>query len=615
MEKRQISQDRQRAKQLPEDPEMLVTGEEVASALSGGSTEPSKSQLTCRPSEANLASWRRFRCRRDARRSQRELFDKRLADIQKAPWRSEAVVMMWLNCSRPGLMPSHDPRDMLHRSTTEVHLLGQQGRWAEAIQLLRRYEEADFQPDLRLLSGVVGACAKASRWQVAVEFLDQMDRSQLQSDVIMYNKVISACERKSCWQVTLDLLRQIQDNWLTADVISFTSSISACGKAALWRLSLQIFSELAVRSVEANEITFGAVITGCERDGKWQAALAVLEDPLIFAFSLVVLTCAPRAASCQDLQLSDLRESLVTYGATISACEKAGQWEAALSVLRSLKERRLSADVIAFNAAMSACEKGAQWQRAFCLMEDLADSKLKGTVVTYNALISACGRGGENWELVLALLQQMRQHEATTITYNAAISACEIGDHWEVAIVLFQDMLMQGLQPTVVTYNALMSACGKGGRWKLVMEVVEHMENIMINLDAISYNTAICSLEMGEKWALALHFLFDFWSIANEQRPGDVSHGCLTCNAAMAVCVRSNCWRESLALLRIATAMALPCNAVSYDLALKAAVFGQQSFQAAKILAETRQHVLKKQHHWSGILGFVWFVGFGQVHG
>ncbi len=30
------------------------------------------------------ASWRRFRCRRDARNSQRELFDKRLADIQTA---------------------------------------------------------------------------------------------------------------------------------------------------------------------------------------------------------------------------------------------------------------------------------------------------------------------------------------------------------------------------------------------------------------------------------------------------------------------------------------------------------------------------------------------------
>lgn len=30
----------QRAKQLPEDPEMLVTGEEVASALSGDSTAP-----------------------------------------------------------------------------------------------------------------------------------------------------------------------------------------------------------------------------------------------------------------------------------------------------------------------------------------------------------------------------------------------------------------------------------------------------------------------------------------------------------------------------------------------------------------------------------------------
>lgn len=43
------------------------------------------------------ASWRRFRCRRDARNSQRELFDKRLADIQKALGAGNSQVKQYIS--------------------------------------------------------------------------------------------------------------------------------------------------------------------------------------------------------------------------------------------------------------------------------------------------------------------------------------------------------------------------------------------------------------------------------------------------------------------------------------------------------------------------------------
>ena len=167
----------------------------------------------------------------------------------------------------------------------------------------------------------------------------------------------------------------------------------------------------------------------------------------------------------QDLQLCGVEESLVTYSATISACEKAGQWEAALRILGTLDARDLLADVIAMNAAMSACEKSAQWQRALCLMEDLRQSATKVTVVTYNVAISSLGRGGENWRQVLVLLQELQEQQLhpTGITYNAAISACEIGDHWQIALIFLKDMLIVGLQTDLSDIQCTFESVWQGG--------------------------------------------------------------------------------------------------------------------------------------------------------
>ena len=92
---------------------------------------------------------------------------------------------------------------MLRQSTKEVHLLGKQGRWHEAIQILSGLDEAALQIDARFLSGVVGACAKAARWWAALAFLELVDERRLESDVISHNKVISACERESLWEINI----------------------------------------------------------------------------------------------------------------------------------------------------------------------------------------------------------------------------------------------------------------------------------------------------------------------------------------------------------------------------------------------------------------------------
>ena len=54
-----------------------------------------------------------------------------------------------------------------------------------------------------------------------------------------------------------------------------------------------------------------------------------------------------------------LEPDIVSYSASMSACEKGSQWVHALALLREMLGRRLELDVVSYSASLSACEKGS----------------------------------------------------------------------------------------------------------------------------------------------------------------------------------------------------------------------------------------------------------------
>eukprot|EP00959_Pyramimonas_sp_CCMP1952_P219622 4591922-Pyramimonas_sp.AAC.1 len=61
----------------------------------------------------------------------------------------------------------------------------------------------------------------------------------------------------------------------------------------------------------------------------------------------------------RELGAAKLEPSAIIYSAGISACEKGGQWQQSLLLLREALELKLEADVALYSAGVSACEKGA----------------------------------------------------------------------------------------------------------------------------------------------------------------------------------------------------------------------------------------------------------------
>ncbi|CAE7681784.1 unnamed protein product [Symbiodinium pilosum] len=112
------------------------------------------------------------------------------------------------------------------------------------------------------------------------------------------------------------------------------------------------------------------------------------------------------------MQDETLQPDVITYSAAVSACEKKGQWQAALLLLFELEGASGRADMILASSAISSCEKRSQWTMAVFLLMSMLSSGLKADGIMYNSAISACEK--ERWEMALWLYEDAKIQQLET---------------------------------------------------------------------------------------------------------------------------------------------------------------------------------------------------------
>ena len=116
-------------------------------------------------------------------------------------------------------------------------------------------------------------------------------------------------------------------------------------------------------------------------------------EPDAASFGLCADALAKAVQWQRAVQLLPERPNVVVYGATVAACEGAGQWEVALSLLGRMQGHQLLPNLVTYSSAMSACEKGAAWPKALEILRTLPEALLEADLIAYGAVLSACARG------------------------------------------------------------------------------------------------------------------------------------------------------------------------------------------------------------------------------
>ena len=157
------------------------------------------------------------------------------------------------------------------------------------------------------------------------------------------------------------------------------------------------------------------------------------------------------------------------------------QWKQAVRLFRAMKEP----DEHSRAVAISACGKAGAWEAAVSLLSPSAG------VGAYNAAIMACGRSGE-MDAALEVLERMANASVapTTLTYTTAITACGKTKSWQTALALLEDLESRGLEPTSSVHNAAMLVCDRANQWQAAVQLLDEMR-VRGTINQASVNTAV----------------------------------------------------------------------------------------------------------------------------
>eukprot|EP00435_Cladocopium_sp_Y103_P016195 s361_g4.t1 len=320
----------------------------------------------------------------------------------------------------------------------------------------------------------------------------------------------------------------VESSAVTADrnLISFNSAISACEKAGRWQEVLCLLQALSGRSQplppwDELQLFEAKSCDPMRKGGQWQRALQSLREARDF----------------------DSEISIISYSATISACEKSGQWQVALQLLED---------------AISACEKRGQWRPALLLLNQLVEEELEA----------------ELWHGFMQMLLERlhfpspkQDRQADSVSYNAAIAACE------------KEPVKSGYA-IVISISSCISASQKACRWLLALELLQLAEALEIDGNLVTFNAAMAACA---EPSLAPHHQF---AAARQQRPAGGGYDLPNvCCDAINECRRTVQWQGAVAWLTWQGSQELRPNIVVHGAVTSACEKSSQWLEAAQQLA------------------------------
>eukprot|EP00397_Hematodinium_sp_SG-2012_P032820 GEMP01034982.1.p1 GENE.GEMP01034982.1~~GEMP01034982.1.p1 ORF type:complete len:619 (+),score=163.74 GEMP01034982.1:128-1984(+) len=290
-------------------------------------------------------------------------------------------------------------------------------------------------------------------WQMALTLLNDMEHVHaIKPTAKIFAEVICVCAKASAWEHALDLLtRHLLPGAPETPSITNNRFVLLAASAVIsampdWQRGWRIYQQL---QHDADTALVNAMITSCARAApvpEWERACLLL-DGMIRNHDE-----RKRIKADNDGCSPGCSPDVISFSAAISACEKAGEWRAALAVLDTLlgaKFAHVQRDRIVFSAAISACEKAQQWQHALRIFDSIDNPD----VICFNSALSALAHCSEEsdsiWRHTLALFGRIMDGGGATAnirpdhqSYTAVMEACGRSESaWARALHIFRAFL------------------------------------------------------------------------------------------------------------------------------------------------------------------------------
>ena len=183
-----------------------------------------------------------------------------------------------------------------------------------------------------------------------------------------------------------------------------------------------------------------------------------------------------------SLKKKDLRPTKNLYETFLRAFYQSKQWNSAFSMLEEMNSYSITPNLSILNVMIERAAKSKELNIGYALLEEIRLFNLQPDQFSFTSLIDAAGKKGD-WIMVDKLLSEMKDLniEPSLVTLNTLIDICSRdATKFDRAEMYFKRITCIGQKPDVISYTGMINATLQVGNAQNALEYFKEMKQLGI---------------------------------------------------------------------------------------------------------------------------------------
>ncbi|KAL9236966.1 hypothetical protein vseg_011569 [Gypsophila vaccaria] len=281
-----------------------------------------------------------------------------------------------------------------------------------------------------LATSLVGLYSKHGDVSAAFKIFERVS----DKDDILWTSMISAFVQNDCASSSLVVFSQMLESRVTPSTATFATVIAACAKLTSLRLGASVHGFLLRQQISADIPVQNSLITMYAKCGHLRQSYVIFNG------------------------MSD--RDVVSWNAIVAAYAENGDLCNALGLLNGMKSVLQRPDAITVVSLLQACASCGALEQGKWIHNVVVKTFSQPSIKVYTALVDMYSKCGD-LKTAHKCFNQMSKHDV--VSWSAMISGYGSNGQGEMALKLYSDFLLTGIEPNRVLFLSILFSCSHNG--------------------------------------------------------------------------------------------------------------------------------------------------------
>ncbi|XP_019158619.1 PREDICTED: pentatricopeptide repeat-containing protein At3g24000, mitochondrial isoform X3 [Ipomoea nil] len=369
-----------------------------------------------------------------------------------------------------------------------------------------------MEPDATLYHKLIKKCAECKRLKEGRVVHKHFVRSRFNHYVVPYNTLINMYSKCDSMQEAQQVFNEMPER----DMVSWATLITGYSQNERAVQALAMFHEMLRAGFMPNEFTFGSVLKSAgaaptdSMIGRQIHGVCLkygYEENVYVGSALLDMyaRCGQMEEAMFVFQAMRSKNE-VSWNALIAGHARKGEAENAVNLFSGMKRGGFYPTHYTFSSIFTACACSGALEQGKWVHGHMIKSGLGLIAFVGNTLLNMYAKSGSINDAKKVFYRLVKKN---IVSWNSMLTACAQHGLGMETVELFEEMLIEGLEPNEVTFLCVLTACSHSGLLDKGMHYFELMKKMKVEYDISHYVTIVDLLGRAGQLDRAQSFIKD----------------------------------------------------------------------------------------------------------